>query len=1389
MSKSVKIRRGSSLDHQQFTGAEGEITVDITLDTLRVHDGVTVGGYPLLNTIKNAEVTADEFKANKILYKNSYASLSAFPSAVTYPGMLAYAQLEDKAYISNGTTWTSFTQPNDLTNFVVSSVNTANTVLDFGLTAPKVGTNLTFKTLRAGNNISMSADASSITIVSASYTGENVQDSSGVQTVYKATSGTSLQFKTLRSGTGITMSTSVSGNEINLDTPLKQAYNTVTVDSTAIPTNAVDNNITFTSGSGITLTPNTVTKTVNVAVNLSATNNSAQTGSNLLGSYSAGTFVFNKITGGAGITLTTGPNGEVNIDNDYVGTITGAIPMLPPTPTSLAVFNDVTGAGVLRFFNIAAGDGISLTNDGNSVVITSTGAGGGGAGVGIINSGTLEALAFYPSPGTVLSPTASAVKYDIANQVLIADIDGTVSDISNHTTDDLQEGTTNVYWTSTRFNDAFGLKNSGDLAEGGLNLYFTNDRAQDAVSLMLQNGNPTPSNITATTTASSTSLATVTVGSTSGITAGMTVTGAGFGAGVTVQSVVNGTTFLVSPAIFAPTGTSITLTGVASLTINTTANTTSSATFVVDNTAGITNGLSVIGTGILGSVTVSSVTNSTSFIVSPGYNVTVGSGVALTIRALASTGVTSTYSDPSNTYTYNLDYSVVSQQVRNTLSVIAGQGLSYDPVSGRFGLSGAVTSVNGLSGAVQLTVGDITGAAPLASPTFTGTARVSTPIVSSPILQIANKDYVDQAKLAVTGNPLSGLATLQALGNAINGDTLFFQTVSTSLAGKLNTSGGTINGALNLNYTINSASDPLTAVNKQYVDGVALVQTVNSKQGNVVLVTDDISERVSPAATRLYFTSARARGAISLTSGDTDILSYNIGTGEIVFNMPNTDKIVEGTNQYWTTARSRGAMGINVTGNTNFASYNTSTGVYTFNASADNLASGVTNRFYDDALVRQAITLNTSISQSSLLTYNTATGQFTLAAQTSNIAEGAAGPYYFTGTRVNSALAVSVTQLNTVSASQILTSTFNPATSVTTFTINANTNSITEGTNNLYFTDTRSRTAITLSSDDTTVLSYNTATGAFTFNKPTTTKIAEGTNLYYLDSRARAAVGVAVTQTTGVSIANAITYSTSTGVFTFNANLDNFADGATNRFASVAVPGALLAYNNTTGAFTFNNSTDSLREGSVNKWASAATVRGHVTASATTPTVNNNQFALRFGGAAGIAGTNAVSAGDLNLAFYTSPSIVWTPQADGNTTFHLKTAQEITTSSTPLFKYITKATNPAGAAGGTRIAIGGLGDVTFNCSVASFHEVNRSTNISSLSFTNVPASGQYFEVTVVFHNGIGSGGNFSNSNTAIKFAGGTPPTLSTTVGHKDIFKFYTIDGANFFELSRSLAVR
>ena len=45
--KQVKMRRGSTLDNDLFTGAEGEITVDLTVGTARVHDGLKLGGNAL----------------------------------------------------------------------------------------------------------------------------------------------------------------------------------------------------------------------------------------------------------------------------------------------------------------------------------------------------------------------------------------------------------------------------------------------------------------------------------------------------------------------------------------------------------------------------------------------------------------------------------------------------------------------------------------------------------------------------------------------------------------------------------------------------------------------------------------------------------------------------------------------------------------------------------------------------------------------------------------------------------------------------------------------------------------------------------------------------------------------------------------------------------------------------------------------------------------------------------------------------------------------------------------------------------------------------------------------------------------------------------------------
>lgn len=44
MAKQLQLRRGTDTEHATFTGANGEVTVDTTNKTLRVHDGTTAGG-------------------------------------------------------------------------------------------------------------------------------------------------------------------------------------------------------------------------------------------------------------------------------------------------------------------------------------------------------------------------------------------------------------------------------------------------------------------------------------------------------------------------------------------------------------------------------------------------------------------------------------------------------------------------------------------------------------------------------------------------------------------------------------------------------------------------------------------------------------------------------------------------------------------------------------------------------------------------------------------------------------------------------------------------------------------------------------------------------------------------------------------------------------------------------------------------------------------------------------------------------------------------------------------------------------------------------------------------------------------------------------------------
>jgi hypothetical protein len=152
--------------------------------------------------------------------------------------------------------------------------------------------------------------------------------------------------------------------------------------------------------------------------------------------------------------------------------------------------------------------------------------------------------------------------------------------------------------------------------------------------------------------------------------------------------------------------------------------------------------------------------------------------------------------------------------------------------------------------------------------------------------------------------------------------------------------------------------------------------------------TTDVAE-----GTNLYYTTSRARSAISAGTG----ISYNASTGVITntggggggaVNSVNgltgtvvltTTNIAEGTNLYYTNARARGALSagagisynsttgvISATSTGGVVSVNGQTGVVTL--TSDNIPQGVTNLYFSNALARAALSGGTGV------TYNSTTG-------------------------------------------------------------------------------------------------------------------------------------------------------------------------------------------------------------------------------------------------------------------------------------------------------------------------------------------------------------------------------------------------------------------------------
>ena len=99
MAIQIQLRQGTTTEHNTFTGAVGEVTVDTTNKTLRVHDGSTVGGTRLA-TITGGLVPTTQLPAattsvqGAVILNNTVTSTSATQALTAAQGKA----LNDQAF-------------------------------------------------------------------------------------------------------------------------------------------------------------------------------------------------------------------------------------------------------------------------------------------------------------------------------------------------------------------------------------------------------------------------------------------------------------------------------------------------------------------------------------------------------------------------------------------------------------------------------------------------------------------------------------------------------------------------------------------------------------------------------------------------------------------------------------------------------------------------------------------------------------------------------------------------------------------------------------------------------------------------------------------------------------------------------------------------------------------------------------------------------------------------------------------------------------------------------------------------------------------------------------------------------------------------------------------
>jgi predicted DNA-binding WGR domain protein len=265
------------------------------------------------------------------------------------------------------------------------------------------------------------------------------------------------------------------------------------------------------------------------------------------------------------------------------------------------------------------------------------------------------------------------------------------------------------------------------------------------------------------------------------------------------------------------------------------------------------------------------------------------------------------------------------------------------------------------------------------------------------------------------------------------------------------------------------------------------------------ILTKDNTDEITEGSSNLYFTDARADARITNALVDEDNMASNSATklpsqqsvkayvDSQVAGKDNTDEITEGSNLYFTDARARAAL--SASGD---ISYNSSTGVISFTNDAGDIESVVAGTGLTGGGTSGAVTVNLDLKDEDDMTSNSAShaasqqsvkayvdSQVAGKDNTDEITEGSTNLYH-TSARVDARITNAlIDEDNMVSDS----ATKLPSQQSVKAYVDAqvatkdNSDEITEGSNNLYHTAARARSAISVSGD----LSYNSTSGVISF--------------------------------------------------------------------------------------------------------------------------------------------------------------------------------------------------------------------------------------------------------------------------------------------------------------------